>query len=95
MDSSTAQYLAYALYCDPGPGMVQVAYRIEEHGKLPDIVCDALSVVRRDGATEQIDPTVVHANIADARAITPHLIVEYPDRQCRETDLSLDIFCSG
>lgn len=78
-----------------GAGLVPVAYQIKEHGTLPDIVCDALSVVHRDGTTEHIDPTVVHANIADARAITAHLIVEYPDRQCREAHLPLDIFCDG
>ena len=95
MDDSTAQCLAYALYRDPGPGLVPVAYRIDEHGKLPDIVCDALTVVRHDGTTEHVDPTAAHANIADARSITAHLIVEYPNRECRSADLPLDVFCGG
>ena len=94
-DDSTSQCLAYALYRDPNPGLVPVAYGIDEHGKLPDIVCVELNVVHQNGTTEQVDPTVSHANITNARAITAHLIVEYPDRQCREADLPLDLFCNG
>ena len=96
LSASSAQCLADALYRNPAPGLVPVAYRNESRGKLPNIDCEAISVTLPDGATQRIrQPIYNYASRADARAIIAHLTVQYPDGSSRSADLPLELFCEG
>lgn len=106
LPGAAAYSITRALYRNPAPNLVPVAWQRGQHKVVGDVSCGRITVVADDGQTYEVSQTQNRYDLTaslrehdvrptNIQAITAHLAITYPDGYRRTVELPLDMLCDG